>query len=57
MPPPDMMVGMSDRDAFGVTPQGRAPSALQVVRSRAFPNGSLQLEYDVAGEPTFRDMA
>ncbi|NUS15598.1 MAG: dihydrofolate reductase [Streptomyces sp.] len=35
---------------------GAVPSALRLTTSRAFPNGSLQLEYAWAGEPAVGDM-
>ena len=35
--------------------RGAVPSTLRSTNARVFPNGSLQLEYEWAGEPTFRD--
>ena len=35
---------------------GAMPSALRLERSRVFANGSLQLEYECAGEPTVGDL-
>ena len=35
---------------------GAVPSALRLTRSRVFPKGSLQLEYEWAGEPTVGDL-
>jgi dihydrofolate reductase len=35
---------------------GAKPSALRLTRSRTFSNGSLQLEYEHAGEPTVGDL-
>lgn len=36
---------------------GAVPSALRLTRSQVFPNGSLQLEYEWAGEPTVGDLS
>lgn len=36
---------------------GAVPSALRLAKSRIFPNGSLQLEYERAGEPTVGDLS
>lgn len=36
---------------------GARPSALRLTRSRVFSNGSLQLEYEHAGEPTVGDLS
>jgi dihydrofolate reductase len=36
---------------------GAVPSALRLTRSRVFANGSLQLEYERAGEPTVGDLS
>lgn len=36
---------------------GAVPSTLRLTHSRVFPNGSLQLEYEWAGEPTVSDPA
>ena len=36
---------------------GAVPSALRLTRSRVFPNGSLQLEYEWAGAPTVGDLS
>lgn len=36
---------------------GAVPSLLRLTRSRVFPNGSLQLEYEWAGEPTVGDLS
>ncbi|WP_100446393.1 dihydrofolate reductase family protein [Glycomyces xiaoerkulensis] len=36
---------------------GAAPSALRLIKSRVFQNGSLQLEYERAGEPTVGDLS
>lgn len=36
---------------------GAVPSALQLTHSRVFPKGSLQLEYEWAGEPTVGDLS
>ncbi|THV42205.1 hypothetical protein FAB82_08030 [Glycomyces buryatensis] len=35
---------------------GAMPSALRLTKSRIFPSGSLQLEYEWAGEPTLGDL-
>jgi dihydrofolate reductase len=40
----------SGKPVFG---EGTVPAALHLVESRTYPNGTLQLAYEPAGEPTF----
>jgi dihydrofolate reductase len=44
----------SGKQVFG---DGTVPTALHLAESHTYPNGTLQLTYETAGVPTYRDMA
>ena len=43
----------SGKQVFGA---GTLPTALHLTDSHIYPNGTLQLTYEMAGEPTYGDM-